>query len=201
MLVTSVSTGIASTGGLRIAIGRGSDPIVRQKARELKGRKPALKDGLRATHGKCPAEREPIRDSTPVGGDDDVQISLDAGRHGSASGIENFHGAGAIGVHRVGSILVQIKRSLPPFRQPADNPEVGPRKIACAVERQPGRPPGPSACAAPLSKVADRMPNCLIFMIISLSPNQTRNMTARRSPLPGGMRRPIQTNEIKKSVQ
>jgi hypothetical protein len=34
-------------------------------------------------------------------------------------------------------------------------------------------------------------------MIISLSPNQARNITARSGLLPGGMRRPIQKNEIK----
>jgi hypothetical protein len=41
------------------------------------------------------------------------------------------------------------------------------------------------------------MLRCLIFMVISLSPSQARNITARRSLLPRGMRRPIQTNEIK----
>jgi len=64
MLVASVSASITGTGALRIAIGRGSDPIVRQKARELKDRKPAPKVALSATHGKRLSERESIRDST-----------------------------------------------------------------------------------------------------------------------------------------
>ncbi len=63
MLVAWVSASIRGAGSLRIAIDRGSDPIVTQKARDSKDRKLAPKVGLSATHGKRLSERESIRDS------------------------------------------------------------------------------------------------------------------------------------------
>ena len=60
----------------------------------------------------------------------------------------------------------------------------------------------PPACAAPLSErsttaVADAMLKCLIFTVVSLPTNRALEITARRSLLPGWIRRPIQS-EIKK---